>query len=127
MSDDEGCVIRNVELDSESDSSSDEIPASGDEETMVSLAANHIGVDIASNYERLGRYVTPPPSPSSLLELKAKYPEAFSQESENALAAVLEDLQLPFTLTAFQTFAANALINMVDVFGPHPSAQLSGP
>ena len=86
MSDDEGCVIRNVELDSESDSSSDEIPASGDEETMVSLAANHIGVDIASNYERLGRYVTPPPSPSSLLELKAKYPEAFSQESENAVS-----------------------------------------
>ena len=80
-----------------------------------------MSVDIASNYDRLGRYVAPPPSSSSLLELKAKYPEAFSQESENALAAVLDDLQLPFSLTAFQTFATNAMLNKVDVFGILPT------
>ena len=47
--------------------------------------------------------------------------EAFSPESELALAMVLADLQLPFTLSAFQVFATNALLNQVDVVGILPT------
>ena len=69
----------------------------------------------------LGTPVPPPPTPTSLFELRTQYPHAFSTESEVALEAVLEDLQLPFSLSPFQTFITNALLNKVDVMGILPT------
>jgi len=43
------------------------------------------------------------------------YPHAFTPESKAALKAVLEDLQLSFTLSPFQEIAVNGLLNGLDV------------
>ena len=117
MSDEEEVVTR--DLDSDTDSSSDELVV-GDEvaEASSTLIQNE---EIALNYERLGTPVPPPPSPTSLFELRQHYPQAFSPESEYALEAVLVELQLPFALSAFQTFGTNALLNKVDVIGILPT------
>ena len=71
MSDEEEVVTR--DLDSDTDSSSDELVV-GDEvaEASSTLIQNE---EIALNYERLGTPVPPPPPSLNLLELRMQYPE----------------------------------------------------
>ena len=106
MSDSEDEVGLAGNSESEHDSSEEN---TGEE--LLPSASTITDTDIAANYARLGNTVPPPPPPLSLEELRMQYPHAFSAESEFALQSVLDELQLPFTVSPFQLFATNALLN----------------
>ena len=117
MSDSEDGEIGRVrESENEYDSDEENI-----EEVLVPQHPSISDVDIGANYDRLGTTVPPPPPPLSLEELRMQYPHAFSPASELALQSVLDELQLPFTVSPFQLFATNALLNGVDVVGILPT------
>ena len=67
------------------------------------------------NYEALGFLVEENEATQSMNILRVKYPEAFTEESERAVAEVLGDINLGHELSAFQETAVNGLLNGLDV------------
>ena len=60
---------------------------------------------------RLGVLLDPSPPPLTLAELKSLHPGAFTPESVAAVTAVCSELPIRFSLSSYQEFAVNALLN----------------
>ena len=93
--------VESSESDSEKSSESEEETSEED----VALEAFISKASVEENYKLMERTVTPEKSPLVLSKLRLAHPEAFSPESEKALASAVNDLSLPFPLSDFQTFS----------------------
>ena len=58
--------------------------------------------EVEANQLKMGEEVMEEKPSLNILELREKYPEAFTSESETCLSVLLEDLQLPFKLSDYQ-------------------------
>ena len=58
--------------------------------------------EVEVNYNQMGTLSQPCVSVFSLDQLRQLHPQAFTPQSENALAAVLSDLCLPFSISPLQ-------------------------
>ena len=84
------------------------------EPEMVQPPSLDLGVsksEVEVNDGRLGVLLDPCPLPLSLEELKSLHPEAFTPESMAAVQSVCSELPVTFSLSAYQEFAVNALLN----------------
>ena len=57
--------------------------------------------EVEANQLKMGEEVMEEKPSLNILELREKYPEAFTSESETCLSVLLEDLQLPFKLSDY--------------------------
>ena len=99
-----------VSASSGSDTSDD----TDSEPEMVQPPSLDLGVsevEVEVNDGRLGVPLDPCPLPLSLEELKSLHPGAFTPESTAAVQAVCLELPVTFSLSAYQEFAVNALLN----------------
>ena len=67
------------------------------------------------NYNKIGELVNEGQPVETIEELQRKYPVAFTEESKEALASVLEEIKLKFKLSPFQEAAVNGLLNGMDL------------
>ena len=67
--------------------------------------------EVEVNDRRLGVLLDPSPLPLTLAELKSLHPGAFTPESMAAVASVCSELPITFSLSPYQEFAVNALLN----------------
>ena len=67
--------------------------------------------EVEENDGRLGVLLDPCPLPLTLAELKLQHPGAFTPESVAAVTAVCSELPIRFSLSSYQEFAVNALLN----------------
>ena len=89
-------------------SDSDELNSSvssDEDEASITEGLSVTEDDVARNYQLLGSSSLADPPLHLLQDLKQKYPSAFSEMSENTLAAVLQDNHLGFELSDFQVQA----------------------
>ena len=84
------------------DSSEGEESDGGEQELEVEEQLPITAAEVERNYSLMGVLSQPEDPIVSLDQLKLKYPQAFTPVSESALAAVLAELHLPFTLSPFQ-------------------------
>ena len=84
------------------------------EDELASLPIKQHEAD--ENMEKVGEEVEEDTFTVTKENMKTKYPESFSKESEEALQAVLDEIKLPFDLAAFQIVAVNSLLNGRDLF-----------
>ena len=112
-------LVESSESDSEKSSESEEEPGEDD----VALEAYISKASVEDNYKLMEKTVTPEKSPLVLSELRLAHSEAFSPESETALAAAVDDLSLPFPLSDFQTFSVNCLLNKKDLLCVMPTGE----
>ena len=101
--------VEETEVTVEDEESEDEAPNAPSEldssEDEFSEDVARLGIsrqEVEANQLKMGEEVEDDKPSLNLLELREKYPEAFTQESETCLSAVLEDLQLPYKLTDYQ-------------------------
>ena len=111
--------VESSESDSEKSSESEEETSEED----VALEAFISKASVEENYKLMERTVTPEKSPLVLSKLRLAHPEAFSPESEKALASAVNDLSLPFPLSDFQTFSVNCLLNQRDLLCVVPTGE----
>lgn len=78
-------------------------------EQQKSLELGITKEEVELNDRRLGVLVDPSPLPLTLEQLKSLHPGAFTVESEKAVTSVCSGL--PFSLSPYQEFAVNALLN----------------
>ena len=100
------------ELDASDES---EFCDSSDEEKEDDNAEKMTEGDVGKNYNLLESSVKAAPPIIVLSELRSKYPEAFTEQSEALLASVLEENPLGFQLTDFQVFFAFLCRKMVQL------------
>ena len=92
--------------------------------TMVEVDESQLPItaqEVERNYSMMGVLSQPEVPFVTLEHLRAEYPQAFTSISEGALASVLADLLLPFTLSPFQEFSINALLNNHDLLCVAPT------
>lgn len=95
----------------EEEDSEEEVGVVGVDEKQLPISAQ----EVERNYDLMGVLSQPEPPFVTLQQLREEHPQAFTPLSENALASVLGDLNLPFTLSPFQEFSVNALLNQKDI------------
>ena len=93
-------------LDSDTDISSASEDSSENESVTEDLASDQ-GVSItlakvAENYDLMGTLSDCTPPVTKPEDFRQQYPKAFTQQSEDALSDVLQDLSLGFELSDFQ-------------------------
>ena len=95
--------VRNLNLGS--DISEDEVENSDDEHLESEIIEKQLPItadEVERNYNLMGTLSQPEAPVVTLDQLKADYPQAFTPLSETALASVLAELCLPFSLSPFQ-------------------------
>lgn len=107
MSDDNlSGIVRNLALDD--DTSGDEEDSETDDlEEISTIEGSQLPItadEVEKNYDLMGQLSQPCTPIFSLEDLRERFPLAFSPESEQALALVLSDLALPFSITPLQVF-----------------------
>jgi superfamily II DNA helicase RecQ len=100
-------------------SSDSSIGQDSSDQDSVSVGHEHMELGISveeadANYELAGWVMLEDPPPFDLAALRLKHPTAFTPKSETALASVLEDLKLSFSLSSFQELMVNSLLNGLD-------------
>ena len=67
--------------------------------------------EVELNDSRLGVLLDPSPLPLTLDQLKSLHPGAFTPESMAAVNSVCSELPISFSLSSYQEFAVNAILN----------------
>ena len=102
------------EEEADSDSSGNELnssASSSDDDDAIIEGLSVTEEEVALNYQLLGSSSPADPPLHNLQDLKQTYPSAFSELSENTLAAVLQENPLGFELSDFQVgFSASKSI-----------------
>ena len=90
--------------DSEADDVGDLEEIVNKDEPLLQLAITKEQVE--KNYNLMGQLSEPSPPLFSLEDLRSRYPQAFTPQSECALASVLAELKLDFRISPLQVHLA---------------------